>query len=244
MTWNSPGVNLMRDKLRFIFFEPRLWAVWVAHSILTTSGYAAELPEGFVYLKSVEPTIVQEIRYAGEQNFLGRPVVGYKRAVCIVSRPVADALVQVQKELSGFGLGLKIFDAYRPQRAVDDFVVWASDFSDQKTKPLYYPKVNKKNLFKEGYIAKRSSHSRGGSVDVTLVSLSDGSELDMGTAWDYFDVSSWPESLAVTGQQRANRFLLQVIMMRHGFLPLKEEWWHFKLENEPHPDTYFDFPVE
>ena len=152
----------------------------------------------------------------------------------------------MQKDLEAFGLGLKVFDAYRPQRAVDHFVRWAEDLDDTRMKAKYYPGVEKKHLFRDGYIAARSGHSRGSTVDLTIVSLGpdDPVELDMGTGWDYFGPRSWPASLDVSPQQRANRMLLQSLMVKHGFKPLAEEWWHFTLKDEPFPKTYFDFVIE
>ena len=152
----------------------------------------------------------------------------------------------MQAQLAPIGRGLKVFDAYRPQRAEDHFVRWAEDLADTKMKARYYPDVDKANLFRDGYIAAKSGHSRGSTVDLTIVSLNAGEpiELDMGTGWDHFGPKSWPSSREVTTQQRANRMLLQSLMVKHGFRPLAEEWWHFTLVDEPFPDTYFDFVVE
>jgi D-alanyl-D-alanine dipeptidase len=164
--------------------------------------------------------------------------------VCILTAAAAVALGQVQDELRPFGLGLKIFDAYRPQRAVDDFVAWSGDQSRQEMKSRYYPDIRKEDLLRDGYIAARSGHTRGSTVDVTLVSLHGArDQLDMGTPWDFFSPMSWPTSAVVAPGQRAHRLLLQTLMTKHGFVPLQEEWWHFTLKAEPFPDTYFDFPV-
>ena len=221
-------------------------AVWLL-SFGATAGVESDrhaLPAGFVYLDAAIPDLMVELRYFTSENFVGRPVDGYVHAHAILSKPAAAALAKVQDDLRPFGLGLKVFDAYRPQRAVDHFVRWAADLEDRKTKPTYYPDVAKKNLFKEGYIAARSSHSRGSTVDVTIVSRgADGAveELDMGSPWDFFGAISWPTSTAVSGQQRANRSLLRTLMIAHGFQPYAQEWWHFTLKDEPHPETYFDF---
>jgi D-alanyl-D-alanine dipeptidase len=212
--------------------------------VLWTQARTAELPGGFVYLEQVVPEIKQELRYFFDQNFVGRPVDGYLAPKCILSRPAAEALKKIQEELKPFGLGLKIYDAYRPQRAVNHFIRWAKDLEDTKTKKRYYPDVAKGNLFKEGYIADRSSHSRGSTVDLTLISLPDQKELDMGSGFDWFGPESWPDSPAVTSAQRAHRLLLRVLMERQGFNPYPQEWWHFTLKNEPYPQTYFDFPVQ
>ncbi|MFA7094998.1 MAG: M15 family metallopeptidase [Gammaproteobacteria bacterium] len=220
-----------------------LLALWLA-LLAGFSLPAHALPEGFVYLSDVAPRVLIDARYAGSDNFVGRPVDGYRANTVILTRPAAEALAAVSEELAAFGLGLKVFDGYRPQRAVNHFVRWAADPADHSTKPRHYPNVDKAHLFRDGYIAERSGHSRGSTVDVTLVDLKDGTELPMGTPFDYFGPESWPSYANLPAEQRAFRALLQQVMVRHGFRPLKEEWWHFTLENEPYPDTYFDFPVE
>ena len=214
-------------------------------------GAAADrcaLPEGFVLLDEAIPGLVVELRYATEDNFVGRPVDGYgANARAILSAPAAVALGRVQAALAPFGLGLKVFDAYRPQRAVDHFVRWGRDLDDQRTRADYYPNVAKENLFSEGYIAGRSGHSRGSTVDLTIVHRdAKGAlrELDMGSGYDFFGRVSWPDSAAVNAQQRANRALLRQLMTAHGFTPYAQEWWHFTLAGEPHPDRYFDFPID
>jgi D-alanyl-D-alanine dipeptidase len=206
----------------------------------------ADVPTGFVALRDVAPDVVVELRYLGAENFVGEPIDGYAAERCYLTAQAADALARVQAGLAEFGLGLKVFDAYRPQRAVDHFVRWASELGDTRKKARYYPRVAKERLFKEGYIAARSGHSRGSTVDLTLVSLHDErqEELDMGTPFDFFGPESHGLSASVTPQQRANRMLLRRVMMQQGFRPLVEEWWHFTLNDEPFPDTYFDFPVE
>jgi D-alanyl-D-alanine dipeptidase len=220
-----------------------LLSVW-STSVLSSDRNAP--PDGFVYLDGAVPGIVVELRYFGSDNFVGRRVDGYGHNRTILSAPAAKALAGVQASLGPFGLGLKVFDAYRPQRAVDHFVRWAKDLDDRKTKAKFYPDVAKKTLFKEGYIAAKSSHSRGSTVDLTIVYKdADGKmrELDMGSPWDFFSPISWPTSMAVTAQQCANRALLQSVMTAHGFASYEQEWWHFTLKNEPYPDTYFDFPL-
>ncbi len=214
-------------------------------SLLFASVETWALPPGFVYLDESIPDIVVELRYHSSNNFLGRPVDGYQTDRAILSEPAASALAQVQAELRAYGLGIKIFDAYRPQRAVNHFVRWARDISDTRMKAEYYPEVDKRNLFREDYIAERSGHSRGSTVDLTLVSLSDPHRaLDMGTPFDYFGPASWPDHPDLSPQQKANRLLLRSLMMQHGFRPYPKEWWHFTLKDEPNPETYFDFPVE
>ncbi len=206
-----------------------------------------KLPEGFVYVKEVIPTIQVDLRYATDNNFIGRPIDGYRAQKCILTRGAANALRQVQDELTRFGFGLKIFDAYRPQRAVDNFVRWAEDLKDTAMKKQHYPDVNKRDLFSKGYIAARSGHSRGSTIDLTLVSLTcpnRGTELDMGTPFDFFSPKSWPDDLSIPPDARAHRLLLRSVMTKYGFKPYDKEWWHFTLENEPYPDTYFNFPVQ
>lgn len=209
-------------------------------------SFANNFPDDFVEIKVLIPTIELDIRYYTADNFVGERIDGYESPIAILTLQATEALKNVQAELSNFSLGLKVYDAYRPQRAVDHFVRWAKDTNDLKMKKFYYPEVNKENLFVEGYIADQSGHSRGSTVDVTIISLHDKKsvELDMGTKWDFFSLKSWPSSSNVTPQQRANRMLLQNVMRKHGFKSLREEWWHFTLENEPYPNHYFDFPVK
>ena len=205
---------------------------------------AAEIPAGFVDMAEFLPDAQIEARYATADNFVGAPIDGYQAEKVLLSRKAADALFAVRNELREVGLGLKLFDGYRPQRAVDHFVRWARDVEDQSMKPAYYPFVEKSELFAQGYIAEESGHSRGSTIDLTLVSLDSGEELDMGTSWDFFDPRSAPSNGEVSPQQQARRELLQITMMKHGFEPLDTEWWHFTLVDEPYPDTYFDFVIE
>lgn len=205
---------------------------------------AAELPPGFVDVTLVEPTIRVELRYAGADNFVGRPVDGYRQPRVVLTRPAAQALARAQEALAPFGLGLLVYDGYRPQRAVDHFVRWGRDLADQRTKAEYYPRVDKARLFAEGYIAERSGHSRGSTVDLTLVELASGRPLDMGSPWDFFDPLSWPQAEGVPAAARAHRLLLRNLLVAQGFRPYDQEWWHFTLENEPFPTDYFDFPIE
>jgi D-alanyl-D-alanine dipeptidase len=201
---------------------------------------AETLPPGFVYLDEAVPGIAVELRYITENNFLGTPVDGYEAPRCILSGSAARALKNVQTALAAFGLGLKVFDAYRPQRAVDHFVRWAKDLEDTRMKAEYYPAVDKKHLFRDGYIAARSSHTRGSTVDLTIISLDTGQALDMGSGFDFFGPASWPDNPGMTHAQRAHRMLLQTIMRQSGFSHYAQEWWHFTLKEEPFPDTYFD----
>ena len=208
---------------------------------------AANLPDGFVDVHAVIPDMQLELRYLGDNNFLGKQVDGYVAERCILTAEAAAALKGVQDDLKPFGLGVKIFDAYRPKRAVSHFVRWARDLADTRMKADFYPAVDKKDLFRLGYIADKSSHSRGSTVDLTIVAQSGGQgfrELDMGTGFDLFSPDSWPVSSAVNAEQRAHRLLLRSLMIRHGFVPYEQEWWHFTLAHEPYPDTYFDFSVQ
>ncbi|CAM1344335.1 M15 family metallopeptidase [Tenacibaculum amylolyticum] len=205
---------------------------------------AQKLPKGFSYVKDIAPTIQKELRYCSHNNFLGVPVDGYEEPVLITSTKTARALKKVQDQLLKRGFSLKVFDAYRPQTAVNHFVRWARIPNDTLTKKDYYPALNKRNLFKLGYIATRSGHSRGSSVDLTIVNLKTGRELDMGSPYDFFGKISHALYPNLTKLQKRNRMLLRKTMLANGFRPYKNEWWHFTLNNEPFPKTYFDFPIK
>ena len=207
-------------------------------------AHSSDLPSDFEYINDVIPVIVVELRYAGSNNFVGQPVDGYESERCIITADAAYALKRAQAALKLFGLGLKVFDAYRPQQAVDHFVRWASDTLDTKMKDQYYPAVAKSELFEKGYIAEKSGHTRGSTVDLTLIELESGGELDMGSPFDFFDEKSHVVYSNITSQQRANRMLLNRVLTGCGFKFYEFEWWHFTLRNEPYPDTYFDFAVE
>ena len=196
----------------------------------------------FVALAQVDATIGQEIRYAGSANFVGAPIDGYERGVCLLTEPAARALAAVQRDLREQGLGLRVYDCYRPQRAVDHFMRWAADLGDQRTKVTFYPQVAKQELIARGYIAERSAHSRGSTVDLTLVGA-DGVPLEMGTPFDLFDERSHTESPGVPDAARANREKLRAAMQRRGFRNLAVEWWHYTLVDEPYGDRGFDTPV-
>ncbi len=203
------------------------------------------LQRGFVYLSDVAPDIEASVRYASNQNFLGEPVDGYLAKKIVLTSQAAEALREVQEHLLKEGFSLKVFDAYRPQRAVNHFVRWGRDLNAQDTKAKYYPDVAKAELFNRGYIARQSGHSRGSTLDLTLIKLEPKKqEVDMGTPFDFFDRRSWPYSDEVTAEQHANRMRLRTAMKEHGFRPYDREWWHFTLINEPFPETYFDFPIK
>ncbi|CAM5746525.1 putative D-alanyl-D-alanine dipeptidase [Streptomyces afghaniensis 772] len=224
-------------------------------------------PKDFVALRSVDPTIIQEMRYFTPHNFVGQRIDGYAQPICVLTRPAAQALHRAQTKLLRQGYTLKVYDCYRPQRAVDHFVRWAKDLDDQAMKGEFYPNVDKTRLFADGYIAEKSGHSRGSTLDVTLVKLPakptrpyhpgeplvpcfapkderfPDNSVDMGTGFDCFDTLSHTLDPRVQGQQRANRLLLKSTLEGLGFVNLAEEWWHYTYKPEPYPDTYFDFPV-
>lgn len=197
----------------------------------------------FVLLADFVPGIIQEIRYYSTYNFVGDRVDGYEAPVAILGIEAARALKQVAGEMNAKGFRLKVFDAYRPACAVKHFVLWGIDDLDLRMKPYFYPDLEKQELFRLGYIASQSSHSRGSAVDLTLLDMRTGREVDMGSPFDLFSALSHPDSRAVTDEQYENRMFLQNAMTRNGFVPLDCEWWHFSLNNEPWPDTYFEFPV-
>jgi len=200
-------------------------------------------PSGFVLLADQVPEIVQEIRYHSTYNFIGDRIDGYEEPVALLTKEAARVLRSAAGEANAQGYRFKVFDAYRPACAVRRFILWGIEDLDLRMKPYFYPGLEKQELFKRGYIAKKSSHSRGSAVDLTLLDMRTGKELDMGGPFDLFDEISHPDSRKVTDEQYENRMLLQRIMCRSGFKPLDCEWWHFMLEDEPYPDIYFEFPV-
>lgn len=248
----------MHKFVRFIF---------VTFLLLCSVKLYSQIPDGFVEIITVIPDIIIDLRYYSEHNFLGRKVNGYNAEKCYITKAAADSLAKVQNELRKFGLSLKIYDAYRPQRAVDDFVNWAKDLSDTITKKEFYPTIDKTRLFADGYIAEKSGHSRGSTVDLTIVPLPipqqpkfdianqcecykpvderfKDNSLDMGTGFDCFNPLSHTFNNELSPQQRANRMLLHSLMEKYGFKNLAEEWWHYTLINETYPNTYFDFVIE
>jgi len=231
------------------------------------SYFPQDIPDGFVEIREVIPDVILDFRYLTNHNFLGVPVDGYEAEKCYITKAAADSLAKVQEELRKFNLSLKIYDAYRPQRSVNHFVRWAKDLSDTLTKKEFYPTIDKSRLFIDGYIAEKSGHSRGSTVDLTIVAIPlryqqdfdiqnqcecfESSEkrfkdnsIDMGTGYDCFNVLSHTENPRLTPQQKANRLLLKSLMDKYGFKNLAEEWWHFTLRNEPYPKTYFDFEIK
>ena len=200
-------------------------------------------PSGFVLLADYVPGIVQEIRYYSTYNFVGERIDGYEEPCAICTKEAARALKMVANEMTVRGYRLKIFDAYRPAMAVRHFTFWGIEDLDLRMKPYFYPKLEKQEIFAKGYIANPSSHSRGSAIDLTLLDMATGKEVDMGSPFDLFSEESHPDYRGITEEQFQNRMQLQQVMLRHGFEPIDCEWWHFKLAEEPYPDTYFEFPV-
>ena len=197
----------------------------------------------FVLLSEAVPDAILEIRYYSTYNFVGDRIDGYEEPLAMLTTEAADALKDVSDELKEKGYRLKIFDAYRPQMAVTHFMNWALDPDDVRMKDYFYPELDKNVLFSQGYIAEHSGHSRGSTVDLTLFDMNTEREVDMGGTFDYFGELSHPDYTDITEDQYAMRMLLRDVMVKHGFRPLEEEWWHFTLDDEPYPDTYFTFPI-
>ena len=200
-------------------------------------------PSGFVVLSDLVPSVIQEIRYHSSYNFIGDRIDGYEEPVALITREAARALKTVSNELMVQGYRIKVFDAYRPVSAVKHFMMWGIEDTDIRMKQYFYPGLEKQELFAKGYIAKQSSHSRGSTVDLTLLDMKTGKEVDMGSPFDMFGEVSHPDYKGITEEQYANRMLLQSVMVRNGFETLDCEWWHFTLKDEPYPETYFEFPV-
>ena len=213
-----------------------------------TAAYAENVnpsdSSGFVYLAEAVPDAILEIRYYSTYNFVGERINGYERPVAMLTKEAAKALRKVSDELVNKGYRLKIYDAYRPQRAVTHFENWAKDLNDTRMKEYFYPELDKSVLFEQEYIMSKSGHSRGSTVDLTLFDMKTEKEADMGGTFDYFGLLSHPDYKQITEEQYNNRMLLREAMLNHGFKPLDTEWWHFTLKDEPYPDTYFDFPVK
>ena len=225
---------------------PRLWLVIPLVCALGAAIVPADASPNSAMLVdagAIVPGLVANIRYAGSHNFVGRPINGYRAPRCLLTQPAANALAEVARDLAARGLVIKVFDCYRPARAVADFVRWARDPRDQAAKAEFYPDVDKRTLFRDGYIASHSGHSRGSTADLTLA-RADGTELNMGTPFDFFSPRSWTAASSVTAEQHANRMRLAAAMRRRGFRGYPKEWWHFTLRNEPFPGTYFDVPVQ
>lgn len=236
-------------------------------AISEVSSAKGKAPRDVVDLAKVAPTILHDIRYTTAHNFVGRPIAGYEESRCLLTRAAATQLAQVQRDVRKKGYTLKVYDCYRPQRAVDHFVRWAKNVNDTRMKREFYPRVDKSRLFADGYIAERSGHSRASTVDLSLVKLPAkrqarwnpraelrpcywsanarfrDNSIDMGTGYDCFDTRSHTADSRTARAQKANRALLVSAMTKRGFTNLPEEWWHYTLAQEPYPKTYFDFPV-
>lgn len=216
---------------------------------------ATDNSSDFVTITNVVPDAILEIRYYSTYNFVGTRIDGYLAPIALLTHRAADSLRAVSDDVKAMGYRLKIYDAYRPQMAVDHFLRWGSDLADTAMKRYFYPNVDKSRLFELEYIAEKSGHSRGSTVDLTLFDMAAGKELDMGGTFDWFGRESHPDcggnpetqeyrvNDTITATQFANRMILRYAMLRHGFKPYNEEWWHFTLKDEPYPDTYFTFPV-
>ncbi|MBO7675137.1 MAG: M15 family metallopeptidase [Atopobiaceae bacterium] len=198
---------------------------------------------GFALLSDYVPQAIQEIRYFSTYNFVGERIDGYEEPCAIITREAARALKAASNEFGVMGYRIKVFDAYRPTTAVSQFMFWALEDKDVRMKPYFYPEIEKEDTIAQGYIAQRSSHSRGSTVDLTLLDMATGKEVDMGTPFDYFGELSHPDNRNVTDEQYENRMMLQKVMVRNGFEPYECEWWHFTLKDEPYPDTYYSVPV-
>ena len=225
-----------------MYFKIKLLIVWIFFHHFSN----AQLPSGFTVLNNQIPELEVELRYSTSKNFMGRRVKAYYSDIAIGSIALAKQLKKVQAELKPMGFGIKIFDAYRPQTAVNDFIKWSKIPNDTISKKEYYPNLKKNTLFDLGFISKKSGHSRGSTVDLTLIYLGQdkkGKELDMGSSWDFFgDISNY-DSSKISEIQKLNRKLLRDVMISNGFKPYEKEWWHFTLINEPFPDTYYDFSI-
>ena len=209
-----------------------------------SAGLADTLPAGFVYAADAVPDVILEIRYYSAYNFVGTRVDDYLSPVAILTEQAANALRAAGKDLRGQGYAIKIFDAYRPQGAVSHFMRWAADEHDTLTKEYFYPDLKKNRLIPDGYIASRSGHSRGSTIDLTIVDMRTGKEADMGSPFDFFGEISHHGTKHISDEQKRNRLILKNAMEKAGFKPYSAEWWHYTLINEPYPNTYFDFPVK
>ena len=200
-------------------------------------------PKGFTILSDVIPDVLLDIRYYSTFNFVGERIDGYEEPLALITKEAAEALRKVSDELITEGYRLKIFDAYRPQKSVSHFVRWSKDLNDQRMKEYFYPELEKSELFSRGYIYEYSAHTRGSTVDLTLFDMNKAEDADMGGPFDFFGELSHPDYKVINEDQYARRILLRDKMVKHGFLPIEEEWWHFTLKDEPYPDTYFTFPL-
>jgi D-alanyl-D-alanine dipeptidase len=256
-------------KLKIILVFSFISIIFINNSLYAGNDISErKMPERFIDVKEVIPSIILDIRYFGAHNFIGERIDGYNAYKCILTKDAAEALSKVQEELMKSSMSLKVYDCYRPQRAVNHFVRWAEDLHDTRMKKEFYPAVDKRYLFRDGYISDKSSHSRGSTVDITIVPVPlpkqeiyapgqilhecylpvgkrfKDNSIDMGTGFDCFHELSHTGSKQIGLQQRINRLLLKTLMEKQGFKNYDREWWHFTLKNEPFPDTYYDFVIK
>ncbi|OQB24866.1 MAG: D-alanyl-D-alanine dipeptidase [Firmicutes bacterium ADurb.Bin182] len=212
---------------------------------ITTRGIPkAGLPDGFVYIDELIPDCIIDAKYAGTDNLFGRTIAGYNQPLVVMTKEVAEGCIKAAEIFRKKGYLMKFFDSYRPQRAVDDFVKWGKDLQDERRKPIHYPNEEKQSMFEKGYIDKLSGHTRGCAVDLTLVNMKTWQEIDAGSIFDFMDARSNHGAAGLTKEQEDNRKLLMNVMCSCGFIPYQYEWWHYIIQPEPYPETYFDFPVE
>lgn len=236
-------------KIDLLFLIVLLLSLFSCKTMTNNSSVASDAlnissdSSGFVLLSDAVPDAILEIRYYSTYNFVGKRIAGYEDPIALITKEAAIKLKEVSDELIEKGYRLKIYDAYRPQMAVNNFVDWAKDVNDTKMKKYFYPNLDKEVLFPQMYIMEYSGHTRGSTVDLTLFDMNTEKEVDMGGTFDYFGVESHPDYKGITDEQYNNRMILRDAMLSHGFKPLETEWWHFTLEDEPYKDTYFTFPI-
>lgn len=216
----------------------------ISISPVQRSQFDSNIPSDFVEIQSRPPNVYIDVRYATSNNFVGRPIIGYKAEKILLTRAAADSLESAVQLLNRLGYGVIIYDGYRPQKSVNMFVSWSRLSNDTISKQAFYPNVSKSKLFKQGYIAAKSGHSRGSTIDLGLVYISTGEVVEMGTTFDFFGPESASFYQEIPQDQRDKRLILRNAMLLAGFIPIETEWWHFTLSNEPFPDTYFDFDIE
>lgn len=221
----------------------RLTAFVILFLLIARMG-SSQIPESFVDIQEIDSTIKVELRYFTNDNFLGQKIDGYQANRAYLTKRAAKALHMAHRRAWKMGMGILIYDSYRPQQAVDHFVRWSKDLTDTVKKSEFYPQIRKSRLFAEGFIASKSGHSRGSTVDLTLYDLETGEAVDMGSGFDLFSEISFHNATQVNPEQRANRKLLMNLMQNAGFRPYAKEWWHYTLNNEPFPEQYFNFEVK
>lgn len=231
------------DGEHFVIEMGPVYLKWVIDETEKPLRYS-DACQDFVSIGEYIPDVLLEIRYYSSFNFVGERIDGYVEPLALLTEEAAAALAEVSAEAVSKGYRLKIFDAYRPKKAVDHFMAWAKDIHDIRMKEFFYPQLDKEVLIPEGYIAAHSSHSRGSTLDLTLFDMKEGRDADMGGPFDYFGELSHPSYRNITEKQYRNRMILREMMERHGFAGIETEWWHYTLVNEPYPDTYFTFDAK